>query len=369
MKNKIEIEVVEVISQLLSGGAERFVVDLSNELSKSTNVTLVVLQKIEENWFLINELLPSVKVISLNKGVGLSLKTMFSLYNIFRKKKNIIIHTHLTAIYYIILFIFLKPSFRLFHTLHNDAKVEAYSKVGLIFRKICFNLNFISPITISDASRDSFEDLYHFKPKMIYNGRSICKQLVSKELESEFLKYRRTDKTKILINIANIQKSKNQLMLAKCVDKLVKEGYDITLLIIGRWAYQDIVDKIYGINNSHIFLLGEKSNAIDYLSECDAFCLSSIYEGMPITLIESLALGVIPICTPAGGISNVIRDGVNGYLSKSLSEEDYIFSLKSFLEAEDDQLQKIRMSLCKTYEQFTMEKCSRDYLDYFVNKH
>ncbi len=35
--------------------------------------------------------------------------------------------------------------------------------------------------------------------------------------------------------------------------------------------------------------------------------------GMPVTLIECFAVGAIPVCTPVGGIVNVIRDGEKWY--------------------------------------------------------
>lgn len=39
----------------------------------------------------------------------------------------------------------------------------------------------------------------------------------------------------------------------------------------------------------NIYFLGEKLNVYDYLACADVFCLSSIKEGMPITLIESFS--------------------------------------------------------------------------------
>ena len=50
--NVMRTAVLEVIAKLSSGGAERFVVDLCNEMSLKRPVTLVVLQKIESDLVL-----------------------------------------------------------------------------------------------------------------------------------------------------------------------------------------------------------------------------------------------------------------------------------------------------------------------------
>lgn len=64
------MKIFEVIPQLSSGGAERFVVDLCNELSEKHEVTLVVLHSVEKFGFYRDELSSKVKVVSMNKRMG-----------------------------------------------------------------------------------------------------------------------------------------------------------------------------------------------------------------------------------------------------------------------------------------------------------
>lgn len=51
--------------------------------------------------------------------------------------------------------------------------------------------------------------------------------------------------------------------------------------------------------------------------------MSSKMEGLPISLLEAMSLGVIPVSTPAGGVCDVIRNGENGYISSSHTPEDF----------------------------------------------
>ena len=90
------------------------------------------------------------------------------------------------------------------------------------------------------------------------------------------------------------------------------------LLIIGEGF--DRASELKKLANKNIHFIGIKTNVPDYLYASDAFCLSSNFEGMPISLIEAFACGCPSICTPVGGIVNSVKHGVTGFLSKSLSE-------------------------------------------------
>lgn len=50
------------------------------------------------------------------------------------------------------------------------------------------------------------------------------------------------------------------------------------------------------------------------LTAADAFCLPSFSEGLPVALMESLAVGVPTIATAVAGVSELVEDGVTGYL-------------------------------------------------------
>ncbi|WP_449440722.1 glycosyltransferase [Pedobacter steynii] len=84
-------------------------------------------------------------------------------------------------------------------------------------------------------------------------------------------------------------------------------------------------------NDPYIEFIEGRHNVVDYLSIADAFCLSSIFEGMPISLIEALSVGCIPICTPVGGISQMIKHGKTGFLSRDVSVDSYCDVLKEAL--------------------------------------
>lgn len=64
-------------------------------------------------------------------------------------------------------------------------------------------------------------------------------------------------------------------------------------------------------------LLGNRRDVAQLLGECDVFVLSSIAEGMPVTLLEAMAAGLPVVSTDVGGVASVVTDGVTGTLVRA----------------------------------------------------
>jgi glycosyltransferase involved in cell wall biosynthesis len=61
-------------------------------------------------------------------------------------------------------------------------------------------------------------------------------------------------------------------------------------------------------------LLGLRRDIPDLLNAADAFVLPSLWEGMPLTLLEASATALPIVATDVGGNSEVVLDGKTGYL-------------------------------------------------------
>ena len=359
-------KIVEIIPQLNSGGAERFVVDLCNELIKLHNVTLIVLFPLESNGFYKSELNPKINIISLNKKKGFDYLSFWKLFKIINKEKAQIVHTHLNSVFYSLPAI-LKPrsQTKFFHTLHNDAYKEAPGKKGAFIKKILFKHGFIQPITISKNSHNSFQKLYNISAPIIENGRSIQDNYSDANFCKKLEIYKNSSDTRVLLNVGRIVPQKNQLMLINSVDQLIKDGFDAVLLIIGAELDEKVLSKIKDLNSKSTYILGERTNVIDYLKASDAFCLSSLHEGMPISLIEAFATGAISISTPAGGVVNMIDDGVNGFISEDFSEEAYVRTLKRFFNLDEAEKKEMRKNSKLNFGNYSIERVSEQYLKEF----
>lgn len=360
------MKIVEIIPQLSSGGAERFVVDLCNELSVKNDVTLIVYYDLSKYSFYVNELSARVKIVSLGKKEGFSLSLFNRLRQEIKRINPDVVHLHTRAINYAFPFAFLNKEVDFYMTVHNAAEKEAGGLFGKSIRKLFFGNNAITPITISPESLRSFENLYGFSAPMIPNGRNVIRNIQANPIvEAELNTYKKSSSTKLLLNIARFTQVKRQDFLANIVAQLDREGYDICLLLIGSHIDQRVLDRVKAIGSNCVHVLGEKDNPIDYLKLADAFCLCSSYEGMPISLIEAMGVGTIPVCTPVGGIVDVINES-NGFLSDDISEEAYYAVLRKFLDTDKAVLDDMRQSLIQAYKPYSMTECAAKYETLFL---
>ena len=78
-----------------------------------------------------------------------------------------------------------------------------------------------------------------------------------------------------------------------------------------------------------------------------------------------MGAGAIPICTPVGGIVDVVKDGENGFLASDLSEEAMYNVIKRFLKTPIEELSRIRINVLKSYLPYDMSECASNYLNLF----
>jgi len=77
----------------------------------------------------------------------------------------------------------------------------------------------------------------------------------------------------------------------------------------------NLLKKITDFELSNVVRLqGHKSDIYPIMKAWDVFVLTSQNEGLPMSLLEAMSVGVIPICTRVGGMQEVIDDQKNGYL-------------------------------------------------------
>jgi glycosyltransferase involved in cell wall biosynthesis len=63
-----------------------------------------------------------------------------------------------------------------------------------------------------------------------------------------------------------------------------------------------------------VILTGWRDDIALILSRLDVFVLTSLWEGLPIVVLEAMAAGVALAATDTGGIREIINNGKNGYL-------------------------------------------------------
>lgn len=354
-------------TKMVSGGIEAMVCGLVNELVQRHDVTLCTIFKPSLDDIFYNKLSSNVKKIHLGKiNFGFSIKEIFKIYKTIKLGHFDIVHIHGLFQYYFLAILFLHKKVQFVYTIHSDAKMESqlWDRRLFLLKKYFFRNQYMTPVTISKASKKSFEDLYNCDSFLITNG--VLKPRINFQNKS-VEQYRFTPSTKVFLHPGRISLAKNQVVLCKVFERLIYERKDVVLLIAGSKEDKTIFEKIEPYLCDRIIFLGEIHDVPDILNQCDGFCLPSLWEGLPIALLEALFVGCIPICSPVGGIVDVLKNDYNGFLSKSPDANDFYNAVISFLESSEETIKIIRDNAIKSFDRFDISTTAGRYEELYFN--
>lgn len=139
-----------------------------------------------------------------------------------------------------------------------------------------------------------------------------------------------------IISFSRIDKNKNIILLIKALAWL-KEKYTLKILIVGdgeelKNIKQTAVD--YGVNDMITFLgyVDKFEEKVRLLSNSKIFISCSKGEGFPVSLLEAMCCGCVPVVSNVGDISDVIENGANGYMYDDTNDEsEFTKCLESLL--------------------------------------
>lgn len=204
------------------------------------------------------------------------------------------------------------------------------------------------------------------KLKLIYNGISsenLKKQGADCRAEGDIKKLRAkygVGEGDVLIgSVGRLVYEKSYSTAIKAFARLMGTRKNITMLIAGegyeRKTLEGLVKKL-NIENKVIFT-GEVEAVNEIYSILDIFFLSSIKEGLPYSLLEAASFAIPAVCSNAGGIADVIRDGETGILSDAGNPPSFYDALLRMLELSDDERKKLGANLKnKAAKEFSEEK-------------
>lgn len=366
------MKILEIIFSLAPGGAERFVVDLSNELSKSNEVILLTLKKNRNNPdynFYMFDISPRVKHEDLGLPQNYSPIGLWKVYKYIKKCKPDVVHMHLEGIPKFCVFanLMLGRKITFVQTIHNDIHNGYKNFMYDVIHATLGRWKMVRFVALSKTNFNDLQKIYpHSMATCITNGRAPMKKTSQfAHVVEEINSYKANADTKVVLHVARCHAQKNQDLLVEGFNQIVVDGYNAILLIIGM-GY----DSPQGFNLKEkacdsIHFLGTKTNICDYMFNADVFTLSSIAEGMPITLLEAMLCGVPMVSTPVCGAVDVI-DGKNGVISKDFSKTEYVKALKNVIDNYDFYKQNAMTG--KSDSEFTMKKCAEKYMDFFLQK-
>ena len=121
---------------------------------------------------------------------------------------------------------------------------------------------------------------------------------------------------RLLIVVGTLKTQKGHRYLLAALPEVIAQCPDLHLLIVGDGELRaDLTQHIQTLGlDSHVRLLGNRQDVPALLAASDYFVLPSLWEGLPMALIEAMAGGLPVIATEVSGTRQVMIDGTTGLL-------------------------------------------------------
>ncbi len=120
----------------------------------------------------------------------------------------------------------------------------------------------------------------------------------------------------VLVVVGRLEPQKGHAVLLKALSTVIREFPRVRLVCVGDGSLGDVLQgqaRVLGLNGAVRFV-GYQSKVADWLALADATVLPSLYEGLPLAAIESLAAGRPVIATAVDGTPEIVVDGKTGLL-------------------------------------------------------
>jgi|JI6StandDraft_1071083.scaffolds.fasta_scaffold04308_2 glycosyltransferase involved in cell wall biosynthesis len=330
-----KLNVLQIITGLRPGGAERLLLEICKTLKNSEITNIIVASIAPDNGLYedFREAEIEIYQLSTKKSIYESFNVARRLLVLVKKFKIEVIHAHMyhSLLMACVLKIF-NPSLKIVFTPHNIsfASIDQDSVSSFkarIRHKIIQCTKVLRSIDIIFA--------YSMKNNAISDNYSVIPNGID---TSKFNKVATKYEKFSFLSVGRLDYVKNQTLLIDIFDLYKCDLHDAQLLLVGTGVSEnELKDKVnkLGLQDSVVFL-GFQSDTSIYYRRSHVFLMPSLWEGMPLSLLEAGAANIPIITTSVGAIADIAAES-NVYFS---SLEDFCRKMVFVKQHYDEALKK-----------------------------
>ncbi len=294
------MKITFVTATLTSGGSERVISLLANELvHRGHDVSVVLLRK----PIVFYPIDPSVKLCFALEQCGNELLKGIWLRKLVKKEKPDVVIPFMTAVYCFTIFWLMGTNIPIISSERIDPRHSSF--VRKVLRKLL--LKFTTHLVAQT------KEIKNYYSKTIQEKCSIIPNPVSDKV---FEITHNENKESRIISVGRLFRQKNQHLMIEAFSKIAEKYPNYNLVIFGEGPLRNELEEHISIKGMQrrILLPGRNNNIIEELNKSEIFCLSSDYEGMSNALIEAVCVGLPIITTRVSGVDELIKEEKNGII-------------------------------------------------------
>jgi glycosyltransferase involved in cell wall biosynthesis len=121
----------------------------------------------------------------------------------------------------------------------------------------------------------------------------------------------------MIVQVARLDPLKDHWTALRAVQRVAGKHPEVRLVLVGGGPEEENIER--GIRalglEKNVRMLGFRADCAPLLQAADIFLLTSLSEGIPVTVIEAMAAGLPVVSTDVGGLREVVLEGETGLLA------------------------------------------------------
>ena len=361
-------KIVFAISEMGVGGAEKVFYDMAvglNQYKDNYQVSVVCLYERGRIGKRLAE--KGVEVHDRILKNRFDVKGMLKFINILRNKRPDVLYIAgqtLTQAISFVASIFIKMPVRIIAVHSHDLAQRALYK--MFIDRVTFN-SATHIVCVSESQKQHIVMCKRIPPekiKVIYNGVDVDRFKRKKRIENGFS----IPEGAVVIGVlASLREEKRLDILIQAIPDVLRHWPEACFVIVGDGIERhklEYMAKALGVY-SNVRFLGERDDIANVASIFDIGCLCSRTENFPLSVLEYMACGKPVVVTRVGGIPEMVKDGMNGFLVKPESPSDLSKKILSLI---NDKPLRRSMGIEGrkiVKDSFTLDKMIDNYMEFF----
>jgi glycosyltransferase involved in cell wall biosynthesis len=352
------MQIVEVITELGFGGAERMLCRLALALQNlGHTVSIVCLQETQEMPLPRSSFDEAgVEIIELHKGEGFSFAAVKQLANHLRRSKAAVVHTHNPpAHHYGVLAAKLGGAPVIVNTVHGSNTLAMPLWASILYGAGCRVSQQL--VAVCSTAESDFRRRFSYvaaKTLVIENGIDV-EEFVRIEMRTPGAEF-------VFGTIGRLVSVKDHATLLRAFALVRASNTQCRLEILGCGELDaDLKSMTRSLGIEHkVRFRGLTSDVLNFLTDIDAFVLSSISEGLPLSVLEAMAAGKPVVSTSVGAVSSILDSSGCGWLCEPSNPEALASTMIKASKSRN--LRKMGLSgRAYVAERYTVERMARRY--------
>lgn len=371
-----KLKVLEVIRQGQIGGGESHLLDLIYFLDKEKIEPICLSFSDGEMINRLKQMGITCHVIDTKKPFDLSVQR--GIIKLIQKESIQLIHAHGSRAASNILYPAHKLHIPLVYTVHgwsfhDDQSFFVKKLRGWSEKLICHYANQV--ICVSESNKNTGREVFGLNNAIVIeNGVNLEKFNPDGSHKNLRLEFGFSESDFIVGFIARCTKQKNPLAFLSALEKAHAAKPSVKGLFVGEGDMDVEVDAFIRQHqmSDYLYRSSFRTDVPDLLNCIDVYCLPSLWEGLPIALLEAMAMQKAIIATPTDGTKEVLRHEKNGLVVPFNNVEAMVDAVNRFFA--DRQMKAICAKAARLYveERFNAKRVSdvvmRVYLDLSAHK-